>query len=310
MTKVRIELTESGDVFVVKKGSLLIFLAAAMWGTAGMFVKKLDGLGISPMPIVAFRCAFTVLLIGAIMFFKNPNGFKIRLRDIYLFALNGIFSIVMFNFCYYKTMSLSTLSVAAILLYTAPIFVMIISVLFFGEKLGIKKVAALIIAFAGCAFVSGIFGSAVKISYGAIIYGLLTGFGYALYTILSNRLILRGYNTLTIIFYTFAFALLGSLLITVFANGAAQLKFNQSVWLWALLMALCNTVLPYILYTSGLKFVSASAAPIIATVEPVSATVVGLFYGERLTAHGVIGIILVLASVVILNIKGGEKSGT
>ena len=292
---------------MVKKGSLLIFLAATLWGIAGIFVKKLSGFGISAMPIVVFRCAFTALIIGAFMLFKNPKGFKIRLGDIHLFAMNGIFSIVMFTFCYYKTMQLSTLSVAAILLYTAPIFVMIISALFFGEKLGVKKILALIIAFAGCTFVSGIIGSDVKISYGAVIYGLLTGFGYALYTIIGNRLILKGYNTATIIFYTFAFALAGSSVITVLNHEAAQLKFNQSVLIWAILMALLNAVIPYVLYTAGLKYVSASVAPIIATVEPVAATVVGLFYGERLTVYGVIGIILVLLSVVILNVKSGEK---
>ncbi len=294
---------------MVKKGSALIFLAAVLWGAAGIFVKTLSGFGITSMPIVVFRCVFTVLLIGIIMLANNPSGFKIKLRDIYLFALNGIFSIVMFNFCYYKTMELSTLSVAAILLYTAPIFVMIISVIFLGEKLSLKKIAALILSFGGCTFVSGVLGSAAKIPYSALIYGLLTGFGYALYTIFGNILIKKSYSTLTIIFYTFLFALLGSLIITAFTHETAQLRFNGAVWLWALLMALCNTILPYILYTSGLKFVSASTAPIIATAEPVAATVVGLFYGERLTLYGVIGIALVLASVVILNIRGGEKGG-
>ncbi|MBO4694045.1 MAG: EamA family transporter [Clostridia bacterium] len=302
------KINATGDVLILKKGSVFIFLAAVMWGAAGIFVKRLGTYGISPMTVVVFRGIFTVLPIGIFMLLRSRSGFKIRRKDIYLFAANGLFSIVTFNFCYYKAMALSTLSVAAVLLYTAPIFVMLISLLFFKEKISLKKIVALILAFSGCAFVSGVFGSAVRLSSAALCYGLLTGLGYALYTIFSNRLILRGYGTMTIIFYTFVFASAGSL-IMVGANGQmTELAFNPSVWLWAFLMGMFNTVLPYILYTVGLKTVSASTAPIIATVEPVAATVVGLFYGEKLTLYGVIGITLVLSSVLILNIKGGEKS--
>lgn len=293
---------------MARKGSLLIFVAAVMWGSAGIFVKHLEAYRISSMPMVVFRCFFTVLIMGILQLFKNPKGFKIRLRDIYLFIANGTLSIVMFNFCYYETMARSTLSVAAILLYTAPIFVMIISVLFLGEKLNVKKIAALFIAFIGCAFVTGVFGSTVKLSASAIIYGLFTGLGYALYTIFGSRLIARGYDTITIIFYTFVFALSGSFLLTAAGGQTSQLSFEPGVWFWGFLMAVFNTVLPYILYTYGLKFVSTSTAPIIATVEPVAATVIGIFYGEKLTLFGIIGIVLVLSSVLILNIKGGEKS--
>ena len=294
---------------MAKKGSALILVAAVLWGTAGIFVKQLAAYGISPMSIVAFRCTFTALLMGVLLAIKNPGGFKIHLRDLYLFIANGIFSIVMFNYCYYKTMELSTLSVAAILLYTAPIFVMIISVLFLGEKISVLKVAALVTAFLGCAFVTGVVGSAIRISAAALVYGLFTGLGYALYTIFGNRLILRGYDTYCIIFYTFVFASVGSVALAAANGQVAQLRFEPSVWMWALLMAIFNTVLPYILYTNGLRLVSASTAPIIATVEPVAATVVGLFYGEKLTVFGIIGVVLVLLSVLILNVKGGEKSG-
>ena len=70
-------------------------------------------------------------------------------------------------------------------------------------------------------------------------------------------------------------------------------------------MALINTVIPYILYTAGLVGVDQSAAPVIAMIEPVVATLIGAaFYNEKITAMGVLGIILVLLSVFILNIKG------
>lgn len=77
----------------------------------------------------------------------------------------------------------------------------------------------------------------------------------------------------------------------------------------AFLMAVLNTVLPYLLYTTGLCGVDASIAPIIAMVEPVVATLIGAaVYGEALTLSGIVGIFIVLLSVFVLNYKGRVKN--
>ena len=291
------------------KGPIFVLIAAVMWGGIGIFIKNLERLNVTPLNIVFMRCFFTVVILAVFLAFKDRSAFKISLKDIPLFAANGILSVVMFTFCYYKTIELSTLSVAAVLMYTAPIFVMIISVLFFKEKLTFNKIIALILSFAGCAFVSGIVGTAIKIETAALIFGILTGFGYSLYTIFGSRLILRGYGTLQIIFYTFLFALIGAVFILFATGDGGALHYPFEAWFWAFLMAIFNTILPYLFYTLGLKNMDASKAPIIATVEPVAATVLGLFYGEGLTVFGVIGIALVLSSVVIVNIGGKAGKG-
>lgn len=289
------------------KGAVYVLIAAILWGGIGIFVKNLERLKVSPMNIVFLRCLLTVIILAVVLSVKDRKMFKLSLRDIPLFIGNGIFSVVMFTYCYYQTIELSTLSVAAVLMYTAPIFVMIISVIFFKEKLTLNKVAALVLSFIGCAFVSGIVGSALRVSTSALIFGLLTGFGYSLYTIFGSRLVLRGYKTFTIIFYTFLFALAGALIILLVSGDHAAISYSPEVWFWAFLMAIFNTILPYFFYTAGLRSMDASKAPIIATVEPVAATVLGLFYGEKLSIFGVLGIILVLSSVVIVNI-GGKSS--
>ncbi|MBO4734220.1 MAG: EamA family transporter [Clostridia bacterium] len=290
-----------------KKGTFFIILAAVFWGIAGLFVKQLAHYGVSDSGIVFYRSFTTAIIIGLIAFVRDRSAFRIKLKDLWLFALNGFFSIVMFNFCYYKTMHLSSLSVAAVLLYTAPIFVMIISVFLFGEKLTVKKVLALILAFFGCVLVSGALDSVIKLSPAALIYGLFTGLGYALYTIFSNLLMKRGYGTLTIIFYTFVFSSLGSSVLTAATDAGDLLPRIPGVYLWAALMGFFNTVLPYIFYTVGLRRMEASKAPVIATVEPVAATLLGLCYGEKPTVFGVLGIIAVLSSVVIINLGKVKK---
>lgn len=283
---------------------IYILISAIFWGIAGIYVRTLETTLLSQMGIVFGRSFYTAIILAVIILFKDKNFFKIKLKDLPLFVGAAVFSIILFNFSYYKTMSLTSLSVAAVLLYTAPFFVVIISAFLFKEKLNLKKVSACAVAFIGCLFVSGVFDSGNTITLPAIVFGLLTGFGYALYTIFSRILIDKGYNTFTITFYTFLFSALFCLpLIDVNETFSIMLS-SKTVIITIVLMAVFNTVIPYIFYTKGLLGVEASVAPIIATLEPVVATVTGvILYRENLTVSGVLGVILVLGSVFILNLK-------
>ncbi len=288
----------------------LIILAAALWGTAGVFVRRAACFALSEMQLVFLRAALSATMIAAILLFKNRSLFRIRLREFWLFAAAGIFSIVMFNYCYYKTMALTSLSVAAVLLYTAPFFVMVLSVVLFHETITSKKIFACVTAFFGCCLVTGVLGQHTPIGKAAILFGVITGFGYSLYTIFSRLLLNRGYTTLTITFYTFLVAALGCIPFINAVKTAELAVSSGAVFITVFLMALLNTVVPYLLYTVGLKGIEPSAAPIIAMIEPVVATLIGTFvYHEMLTASGVAGMMLVLASVAVLNMKAGMLHG-
>lgn len=293
------------------KSVLLVLLAATFWGTAGIFVRSLTSFGIEAMQTVFGRAFFSALIFAIIILFKDPKLFKIKLRDIWAFFCLGFFSIVMFNYCYYKTMSLSSLSTAAVLLYTAPFFVIIISAVLFKDKITLKKGFACIAAFIGCCFVSGAFSQKQAISAECIFFGLMTGFGYGLYTIFSNILFKRKYQTLTINFYAFLFALIMSLPLSSPIETVKNISDRPLSILIIFLMSVVNTVVPYICYTAALKKLDGPTALIIATLEPVVATIIGFFvFKEALTISSAIGIILVLGSVVILNLKRGAKCET
>ncbi len=287
-----------------KKGTLLILAAACLWGTAGVFVRGLSAEGLSNMQIVFCRAIITTIIMCGVCFCKDKALFRVKWRDIPLFAASGILSVVLFNYCYYKTMELSTLSVASVLLYTAPIFVMLMAIPLFGEKLSLRKCSAVLMAFFGCFFVSGVLGDSASFGTSAIVYGLFTGFGYSLYTIFGNVLIKKDYSSFTITLYSFLFAALGSVLLSLFSEGIPLYNVSGRAILFAVGMAVFNTVLPYIFYTSGLRLVEVSRAPIIATLEPVTATLIGMLYGEAIDLYGVLGIVLVLGSVFILRLEG------
>ena len=188
---------------------LYIIGAAALWGLIGLFVKAIAAQGFSSMQIVALRAMASASCITLVMLWKGLGQLRIALRDIWMFIGTGILSLVFFNFCYFNCIQSSSLAVAALLLYTAPAFVMLMSLLFFGERFTAKKGLALVCTFIGCGFVTGAFDGGLNLTLSGLLYGLGSGFGYALYSIFGKYAVQK-YSSLTITAYTFYFALLAA----------------------------------------------------------------------------------------------------
>ena len=290
-------------------GPLLIILAGCFWGSMGIFVRRLTEYGFSSVQIVTIRVTLAALIFAGLLLVRNRAGFRIALRDVPLFLGLGFGSILFFTVCYFTAITMMPLSTAAILLYTSPIWIMLMSVLFFREKLNRRKILALVLAFAGCVLVSGVSGDGISLT--GLLVGLGSGIGYGLYSILGT-VALRKYSPYTVTTYTFLFAAAGSWLICKPADmiatfaGAADLT---SLLLFCGLTALVTAVIPFLAYTLGLQTVEASRAGIIATIEPMVATVIGIvFFSEPLTILSGLGILLILAAVVLLNLKSGQKA--
>ena len=126
-----------GDLIMRQKTSsiLLVLAAGCMWGCMGLLVRPLNNVGLVTMDICFLRgfVTFVIMLAGLLVF--DRTALKIRLKDIWCFVGTGALSVSFFNFCYFKTITLTSLSVAAVLLYTAPAFVMIMSFFLFKESM-------------------------------------------------------------------------------------------------------------------------------------------------------------------------------
>lgn len=289
---------------------LLVLAAGSLWGLMGLLVRSLNGAGLSSMDICFVRAVITFVCMFAGLILFDPKALKIRLKDIWCFIGTGAFSVSFFNFCYFKTITLASLSVAAVLLYTAPAFVMLMSAVLFKEKFTLQKLLALVLAFAGCAFVSGIAGGAGALSFQGICYGLGAGFGYALYSIFGRYALERNYSSSTISFYTFLFAAVSSLLFV--DGGRVLLAAGSSLRLGVrtVFLVLLVTLIPYLCYTRGLKGLENGTASVLASIEPVVATLVGiLVYEEKMNLWNLVGICLVSGSIVLINIRFGRGSG-
>ncbi|MBR6478044.1 MAG: EamA family transporter [Lachnospiraceae bacterium] len=291
-----------------KLNFILIIIAACFWGSMGIFVRKLTAFGFDSIQIVSIRVTLAALMFSLFLLIRERSGFRIKLRDIPLFLGLGFGSILFFTVCYFAAITIMPLSTAAILLYTSPIWIMLMSALFFHEKINGRKVIALLLAFGGCVLVSGISGEGI--SFTGLLLGLGSGIGYGLYSILGT-VALRKYSPYTVTTYTFLTAAAGSWVICKPAEMLSKFERAEDLTgliFFCILTALVTAVIPFLAYTLGLRSVEASKAGIIATIEPVVATLVGILcFSETLTLLSGLGIVLVLAAVIILNVKQNKR---
>ncbi len=284
---------------------ICVIAAALLWGCMGILVRTMNEGGLTSAEVVTFRCVVTAVIMLVGMFLFKREELKIKWKDIWCFIGTGILSVVFFNICYFTCMNYCSLSTAAILLYTAPAFVMVMSYFLFKEVFTGRKVLALILSFAGCVLVSGGFGTE-GIGTMGILTGLGAGFGYALYSIFGRYALQRGYSSFTITTYTFLLAGIGCLFVTDMRGMIQCLGNNPELIGQGIVWTVLTTVAAYLLYTKGLSGMESGKASILATIEPVMATMVGAaLFEEKLTVTAVLGILFVLFSSIMM--VGKEK---
>ena len=286
-----------------KLAPFLVILAGCCWATLGVFVRHLNEIGLQAMQIVECRALLTVVgMFGALGIFRR-DLLRVKSKDLWCFAGGGIVSVILFNFCYFQTIQRASLSVAAILLYTSPIFVLLLSVPLFGEKLTRKKLLCLIMAFVGCALASGLTAGGMTLSPQTLLFGLGSGFGYGLYSIFSRFALQRGYHPITITAYIFLFGAIGGIPLTDFGQIAAIAGQPDNL-LYLIVYTVVTTIIPYCAYTTGLQHIENGVAAVLACIEPVMATLFGIFFFSELpTLTGWLGIALVLTALTLLNLR-------
>lgn len=283
---------------------IYILLSGMLWGCMGLFVRVLNKQGIASMDIVFLRAIVTAVAMVIFLFIFHRRMVKIHWKDFWCFLGTGIASITFFNFCYFKAIMMTSLSVAAVLLYTAPAIVMILSYILFHEAFTVRKVIAIVMTFFGCMLVTGMLGQQQAITTTGLLYGLGAGLGYAFYSIFSRYALEKGYHSLTITCYTFIVTTVVSVFFTDVPKVSMVVFSSPSYVMLTVALGVICTVAPYLLYTLGLQEVDNSHAAIIASIEPVTATVLGfVVFGEDITVVKMMGMILVLGGMVVCNKK-------
>ena len=308
--------------YLHKFAPIFVILAAIFWGILVVFARAFGKADFGSMEIVTMR-VYTSVIFAWIMFLlfdhngqrkktKSPKNTqdslnpqtttkkRFHLRDSWCFIGTGLVSIVFFSYCYFRNVEVSSAAVAAILMYTSPIFVTILSALLFKEKFTKLKGLALILAIIGCALVSGITSILTPASLPGLLLGLGSGIGYALYSIFGRFALNKGYTPFFVTAMTFTFACVGVLPFVNIVALATKLINEPKYILLALIMGLVGSCTPFALYTLGLRYMEASKAAILATLEPIVTALVGtFFYKEPIDIFIIIGIAMVLTAGIL-----------
>ena len=260
----------------MQKYTASVITAGCLWGLMGLFTRTLATYGVDSTGAIVLRC--------------------------------GIAALLFFTYCYFQAITIMDLSTAAVLLYTAPSIVMILSLILFHERITVQKLIALVLAFAGCCLVS-LVGGEHKLSTVGILYGLGAGFGYALYSIFARYALDRGYSSNTINFYSCLLTTIGAAIIWGAAQPLGVMFGSWKGFGLCTALGIVTCYLPYLLYTYGLTGLETGKASILASFEPVVATLVGIFvFHEKLTPLSALGCVCVLSAVVLLNLKRRQKA--
>ena len=265
---------------------IFILLSGICWGCIGLSNRMLTQMGMGLGNRVFVRNFGTLVVLTVVFGLLHREVFRIKLRHLPIFLGSGLVSILLLSIVYFQCQTLCSLSVAAILLYLAPSFVVLISAVLWKSPLTGRKLAALGISLVGC---------------------VASGLCYASYTVFAHYGMAH-YSSYTMIYWTFLVAGLGSVLLADFSALGPILRQPKGA-LGCVLVVVVSTALPYYLYTKGLEGVESGRASIITNIEPVVESLMGVVvFHERMTGWMILGVACVLGAVMLLA-SGKEADG-
>jgi len=284
-----------------KRALIYIIIASVLWGTSAIFSFYLKQLGFSPLQMTAMRGTVSAVIMSVYVLVRDKSLFKISLSELGLFACGGV-TMFLSAFLYYESINVSSVSMAVMLMYTAPVFVMGFSVIFLGEKLTWTKAISITCMLLGCAFITGIFGG-IEFNAWGFAAGLLSGISYSTYNIVAKIQMNKHANPLSASVYCYLFMALVAVL-TFDVKDIFTIANNNPSSAYPLMIGIgiFTVTLPYFLYTLGLKHIPVGTAASLGIIEPLTATVFGVMLGtDVLYFSSYCGIGLILFSVILLS---------
>jgi drug/metabolite transporter (DMT)-like permease len=281
------------------KGELLVITSAIGFSLMPVFAKTAYKGGANVTSVLLFRFTFALIFIWAYIFIKKIN-FKITKKQIsLLFILGSILysgtAIAIFNA--YRLISAGT---AQVLTYTYPAWVLILTAIFFKEKITVNKVYALVLSIIGTVLVA--YSPDQHINTLGVGFALISAVAYAFYVTFIDHGEFSEVNSIVMTAYILLFANI-SFAVYGFARGEIITNFSTSAWISIAMLALFSTTIAIFAFCAGAKLIGSSKAAIVSTIEPISTFIFGyIFLGEKLSFNMMIGGAVVIMAILSIHI--------
>jgi drug/metabolite transporter (DMT)-like permease len=283
------------------RGVVMIVGAAVCWGTMAAVIKLLfREQGVDPLVLVVIRAYLATLILFAGLTVIAPGRLRVSGAGLRAAAVVGIGGLLTNNYLYFQAIHLTSVAMALLLQYQAPVLVALYGVLVKRQRVSLRLGLSLLLTMLGCALVVRIYDpAAIRLNLVGILAGLGTAFSFAFY-ILASRVALRTTGSWTLVAYGYLAASLAWLPVVppwqILSAG-----FSREAWWGFLAVATVGTVIPFGLFISGLAHLPPASAGILAMLEPVVAAVAAYaILGEILLPLQILGGGLVLAGVLLV----------
>ncbi len=303
----------ASDPSRLAKGYLICIAATFSWAFTGILIRYLTvNYQISPLTLSFWRDVFVVL--GLVLIFSVGNRALLQpgTGRLPYFALYGVV-VALFNGLWSFSVALNGAAAATVLAYSSAAFTALLAWRLFREPLTPIKMVAVFLGLGGCVLVAEAYNAtAWALNPFGILTGLCSGLIFAVYSLMGKFTANRGINSWTALLYSFAFAALYFLPLSLFSGwlqGYPPLKTlfwlgNRPVgWLALFVLGVGPTIGGFGFYSLSLNYLQASIANLIAMLEPlITAILAYLLLAERLTPPQLLGGAMILSSVVILRL--------
>jgi DME family drug/metabolite transporter len=286
-------------------GYFYVAMSAVLFAATGTASKFLFHQGVTPYQLVQVRTAIASAVLLAWLALADPACLRISRQSLPRFILLG-FVLAATMFTYFYAISKIQVAAAILLQYQSPVLVATYALAFSGERHSTSTLLAIVGSGLGCYLAVGAYSlDLLSLNRAGIIGGLGAAAFLSAYTVLSESA-LRRYKPWTVLFYASLFSAAACNILLPPFEGLTR-SYNATQWFWILFISIVGTAVSLGLYNKGLRLIRATHASITATLQPIAAAMLAfLFLGEAMSPWQLVGVGLVVASIIVLQI-GKEK---
>lgn len=292
----------------VNQSKILLILSMIIYGSVGIFRKYTD---VSSSELAFARGVLGTLTILLVMLVtaKKPNKAAIKSNLIKLLisgALIGINWMLLFESYNYTTVSVATLCY-----YMAPVFLMLMAPIFLKEKLTLRKIICIVVALLGIVLVSGIRpGETIGAnSLPGIIFGLLAALCYAIVLMINQKIKDIGSFDKTFVQLLAASVILIPYILVKGDRTLMSVGFASKEFWMVVIMGVLHTGVAYTLFFGAMKYLKAQSVAILSYLDPICALILSaLILKERMDIYSIIGAVMILGAAVLSEYIGSETT--
>jgi RarD protein len=289
-----------------KNPKLLLVISMIVFGTIGLFVKYIP---LSSGEIALYRAILAIILLGIFLLItKQKIDIKTIKKDLLLLLISGMAMginwILLFEAYHYTSVSVATLSY-----YFAPVLVMVVSPILFKEKLSTLQIICFVGSTIGLVLLTGISDlNGNNDHFKGIILGIFAAIFYA--TVIVINKFIKGVTGVNRTFLQFVSSIIVLLPYVLLTSGINVLNLEGVSWIYLLIIGIIHTGICYCMYFSSVKELRGQEVAILSYIDPLVAVIVSLvFLSESMNVYQIIGGILILGFSLFNEIVCSKERG-